>query len=202
MSVITDKARDFWDRISARERNLVILAAVATPIVLALWLGTAIHDGLSAMEKHNNRTRSALLAVEAMRAKGEVKAPVDDVVAVMGIEPLPLDTYIGDAAKKAKFDLNGSISPRAALTKNGFVTNTSSLTLQKRNIEEVKDFLTALETGSKVVMVTSLKLKPDFHDKDKLTVDVDVSTYSREPPKAGSGAGSAGGSDSKSKAGN
>ena len=46
MSAITDKARDFWDRISPRERRLVVIAAIAAPLTLAIWLGLAIHDGL------------------------------------------------------------------------------------------------------------------------------------------------------------
>ena len=36
---VADRARDFWDRISPRERKLVVLLAVALPIVLAIWLG-------------------------------------------------------------------------------------------------------------------------------------------------------------------
>ncbi len=39
---ITDKARDFWERISPRERRLVLLAAVAVPLTIAVWLGLAI----------------------------------------------------------------------------------------------------------------------------------------------------------------
>jgi len=203
MSTITDKARDFWDRISPRERSLVILALVATPLVLALWLGSAIHDGLAAMEHHNDRSRKALVAVEGMRAKGEVKAPVDNVVATMGAEPLSLDTYITHAATKAKFDLKSTITPHGAQTKNGFVTSSSSLQIEKLDIEEVKDFLNALESDSKVVAVTHLELRRDFRDKDKLNLNLEVSTYSKEPPKSGSDAGSAGsGAGSGSSKGN
>jgi Type II secretion system (T2SS), protein M len=196
MSAITDKirdrARDFWDRISSRERNLVALLVIATPIVLAVWLGSAIHDGLDAMEHRNDRTRKALVAVEDMRAKGETKPLVDDSVAAMPTEPLSLQTYITNAAKKAKFDVK-SITPRTPQAKAGFVTTTASLDIDKLDIQQVKDFLNALETDSKVVAVTKLELARDFRDKDKLRVDVEVSTYSREAPKGGSGdSGSAG----------
>ena len=43
---VADRARDFWDRISPRERMLVVLMAVAVPITLAIWLGLSIQDGL------------------------------------------------------------------------------------------------------------------------------------------------------------
>lgn len=189
MSAITDRARDFWDRISPRERILVILAGVATPIVLVIWLGSSISDGLDTMAARNQRTRKALAAVEDMRAKGEVKPPTDDSVAAMTTESLSLDTYIDHAAKAAKIELKSTITPHGEQHKNGFVTNSSSLRLDKIDIEQAKDFLNAIETGSKVVAVTQLELSPDFHDKDKLTLDIEISTYSKEPPPdSGSGA--------------
>jgi hypothetical protein len=147
MSAITDRARDFWDRISPRERNL---------------------------------------------AKGETKPIVDDAVAMMTTEPVPLPTYITNAAKKAKFELKSTITPRGAQPKGGFVTNSASLQVDKLDIGQVKDFLNALEGDSKVVAITKLELDRDFRDKDKLRLDLEVSTYSREAPKAGSDAGSAG----------
>ncbi|MEO8553232.1 MAG: hypothetical protein ABI678_24835, partial [Kofleriaceae bacterium] len=128
MSTIRDRARDFWDRISPRERRLVVIGVIVAPITLALWLGFAIHDGLDAMEQRNNKTRKALVVVEDMRARGQTHAAGDDVIATMGTEPLSLDTYLTNAAKKAHFDMKSTITPHQPVTKNGFVTNTSSVT--------------------------------------------------------------------------
>jgi hypothetical protein len=198
MATISDRARDFWDRISPRERRLVVIAAIAAPLTIALWLGLAIHDGLDAMEMRNERARKALAIVEDLRARGGAHQQNDDVVATMGTEPLSLDTYLTNAAKKAKFELKGSISPRAPQARNGFVTNTSTLSLDKVSIEELKDFLQAVESDSKVVAITHLDMRRDFRDKDKLDVNVEVSTYSKEPPTKGEGTGSgSAGSDAK-----
>src|ERR1043165_6387649 len=41
MSTIQEHARDFWDRISPRERGLVVIAAIAAPITIVIWLGPA-----------------------------------------------------------------------------------------------------------------------------------------------------------------
>src|SRR5258706_16398462 len=127
MSTVSDKARDFWDRISPRERRLVVIAAIAVPITVAIWLGLAIHDGLGAMEARNDRARKALAVLADLRARGQAQLPADDVVATMGTEPLSLDTYLTNAAKKAKFELKVQITPHTPQPKNGFVTNTSSL---------------------------------------------------------------------------
>ena len=93
MSAITDKASDFWARISPRERRLVVIAAIAVPLTIAIWLGLAIRDGLDAMAARNAKTRKALAALTDLRARGQTHAQVDDVVSTMGTEPLSLDTY-------------------------------------------------------------------------------------------------------------
>jgi hypothetical protein len=193
----SDRARDFWDRISPRERRIVIGAAFAAPITIAIWLGLAISDGLNDMEVRNERTRLALDTLADLRARGQVHAPVDDVVATMGFEPTDLDTYLTNAAKKAKFELKSTITPHAKQARNGFVTNTSSLQLDKLTIEQVKDFLGAVESDSKVVAVTHLEVRRDFREKDKLDVNLDVSTYSKEPPAKAEGSGSGSGSGSQ-----
>src|SRR5512143_2591142 len=99
MSAISDKARDFWDRISPRERRLVILLAIAAPVCIAIWLGLSIRDGLVNMEARNERTRKALRVLDGMRAEGTPAQKTDDVVAMIGTEALSLPTYLDTAAK-------------------------------------------------------------------------------------------------------
>jgi hypothetical protein len=191
MSALTDKARDFWDRISPRERRLVLIAAVAVPVTLAIWLGLSIRDGLVDMEARNQKTRKALNVLAGLRAKGETHAKVDDVIAMMGTEPLSLDTYLDNAAKKATFTLK-STTPHPPDKRNGFVTNSVSCTLDDLTIEQLKTFLMEVEMGSKVVAVTHIDLRRDFRDKAKLDVNLEVSTYSKEPPTTTEGTDKAG----------
>lgn len=193
MSTISDKARDFWDRISPRERRLVLIAGIAAPIIIAIWLGLSIRDGLVDMEHRNERTRKALNVLTDLRARGETATKTDDVVSMMGTEPLSLPTYLDNAAKKANFTLK-STSPHPPATRNGFVTNSVTCSLDDLTIEQLKIFLSEIEMGSKVVAVTHIDLRRDFRDKTKLDVQLEVSTYSKEPPPkndAGKGSGSA-----------
>jgi hypothetical protein len=204
MSALTDRARDFWDRISPRERRLVVIAIIATPITIAIWLGLAIHDGLIAMETRNDHARKALAVLDDLRARGGAHEQADDVVATMGTEPLSLDTYLDKAAQKAKFTLKGT-TPHAPQTRNGFVTTSVSASLDDLTMEQLRDFLTEVETQSKAVAITHLELRRDFKAKEKIDVNLDVSTYSKEaPPKGeGGGSGSAGsGGESGAKKGN
>ena len=177
----SDRARDFWDRISPRERRLVIIAAIAAPLTLAIWLGLQIKDGLDAIEARNAKTRRALVVLTDLRARGPMQ-PADDVVATMGVEPLSLDTYLRNAATKAGFSIKGTITPRNAVTRNGFVTNSVSISLDDLELEKVKAFLQEVETASKVVVVTNLDIKRDFKDRKLVDAKLEVSTYSKEKP--------------------
>ncbi|MFT3692144.1 MAG: type II secretion system protein GspM [Kofleriaceae bacterium] len=195
---IQDKARDFWDRISPRERRLVVLAGIIAPITLAFWVAFAIHDGLDAMEARNNTTRKALAALADMRARGTTVGDADPMAALK-TEPEPLDTYITNAAKKAKYNLTSTITPHGE-SKNGVIAiQTKSVTVDKISLEQLKDFLTALETTSKGIAVTKLDIAPDFHDKTLLKADVEITNYYKDQAGQGSGAGSgsATGSDKK-----
>jgi type II secretory pathway component PulM len=192
---IAERVRDFWDRISPRERRLVVIAAIAAPITIAIWLGLSIHDGLVTKEKANEKARKALVVLADLKSRGPSQ-PTDDVVATMGTEPVSLDTYLTNAAQKAGFQLKGT-TPRNAVTRNGFVTNSVSCQVSDLTIDQLKKFLQEIETASKVVVVTRLDLRRDFKTKEKLDATLEVSTYSKEPPKSEAGTGSAGSAEKK-----
>lgn len=185
-----DRARDFWDRISPRERKLVVLLAVAAPITLALWLGFSISDGLEARESRNDEMRRALTILEDLRRRGPYGPPKDDPTKDIGPEPLSLDTYLDNAAKKAGFPLKGT-TPHTPVSRNGFTTTSVSISVDDLEIEKLKTFLQEVETSSKVVVITSLETSRDRRDRTKLDAKMVVSTYSRDKVDANNGAGSA-----------
>ena len=192
MSAVSERARDFWDRISPRERGLVLIAAVVAPLTLVIWLGLAIGDGLTSMQARNDKMRKALAVLADLKARGP-RQPVDDVVSGMPVEPLSLETYLSNAATTAGFVLKGT-TPRTPVTRNGFVTASVSLNASDLTIEQLKKFLQEIESKSKYVAITRLDIgRKEYKGKDKLDVSMEVSTYAREQakkPDAGSGAGS------------
>jgi len=192
----SDRARDFWDRISPRERKLVVLLAIAVPITLAVFLGLQIKDGLDKIDARNSKMRRALVVLTDLRARGPIQ-PADDVVSTMGVEPLSLDTYLRNAANKAGFPIKGTITPRNPVTRNGFVTNSVSIQLDDLELEKLKAFLQEVETASKVVAVTNLDVKRDFKDRKLVDAKLEVSTYSKEKPAGGGEAEKAEGSAAK-----
>ncbi|HEY4179801.1 MAG TPA: hypothetical protein VGM90_23325 [Kofleriaceae bacterium] len=200
MSTVSDRARNFWDRISPRERRMVVVLGACTPLILAIWLGLNIHDGLVAKEANNDQMRKAIVVLADLKVRGVDSTPGDDVVATMGTEPLRLNTYLDDAAKKAGFTLKGT-QTRTPVTRNGFVTTSVGITVSDLTIDELGKFLQEIETASKVVLVTRIDLRRDFKDQEKIDATLEVTTYSREPKKDGesTGSGSASGSGSAEK---
>jgi type II secretory pathway component PulM len=191
MSSATERARDFWDRISPRERGLVVLAAIAVPLTIVIWLGFAIGDGLANMEARNDRMRKALTVIADLKARGPVQ-PADDLVAGMPVEPLALETYLTNAANTAGFVLKGT-TPRNPVIRNGFQTNSVSLNVSDLTLEQLKKFLQEVESKSKYVAVTHLDItRREYKGKDKLDASLEVSTYSREQPKKTEGGADAG----------
>ncbi|MBS1118810.1 MAG: hypothetical protein H6Q90_1038 [Deltaproteobacteria bacterium] len=192
---VSDRARDFWDRISPRERLLVAVGAFALPLTIALWLGLSIRDGLIAMEDRNDKTRRALVIVEDLKARGPAQV-VDDAVAAIPPDPIGLETYVSNAAKKGSLTFKGPIDRRPSVTRNGFMTTSVSCSLDDVTTEQLKGFLQEVET-SKVVAVTHIDLRRDFRDKKKLDVTFEVTTYSRPAQPSGEGSGSSAGSGEK-----
>jgi len=193
---VSEHARDFWDRISPRERGLVLIAAVAAPLTLVIWLGMAIGDGLSSMEARNDKMRKALLVIAELKARGP-QQPVDDVVSGMPVEPLSLETYLTNAAQTAGFVLKGT-TPRTPTTRNGFVTSSVTLLVSDLSLDQLEKFLQAVETKSKYVAVTRLEItRREYKGKDKLDASLEVSTYAKEAAKKPEGSGSDTGSAEK-----
>jgi hypothetical protein len=193
-------ARDFWDRISPRERKLVVFLVVVVPLGLAIWLGLSIRDGLIAMDDRNERTRDAISRVAKMKAAGGVQ---EDPGGKLPDTASPLETYVSKAAEKGGLKFKGPIDSRPKITKNGFVTTTVSCALDDITTDQLKAFLQEIESGALIVAVTHIDVKREWKDKKKIDASFEISTYSNaeKVKQDGGGAGSAEADDPKAKKG-
>jgi len=194
---ISDRARDFWERISPRERGLVVLLGFAVPLTLAIWLGLAIRDGLSDMENRNDKMRRAIDVVADLQARGITNEPKDDVLAQMGTEALPLETYLDKAANKAGFTFKGAVTPNGTIKRDGFVTHSVKVDFGDVTVDQAKTFFQEIESGSKYVAVTHIDARRNYKAKEKLDFTIEVSTYSRDAVKTDSGSAGSGSAEKK-----
>ena len=204
MSDLSDRLRDKWDSITPRERRLVVILGIAVPTILVIWLGLKISDGLDGREKKVQRMRKALKTLQGLRMQGEVNKPTDDALSQMTATLVPLETYVANAADKVGIP-KPKVTPHNGPPKDGFVSQAVEFDVRDVTLTQLKDLLEGLETGSKLVAVTSLKIDKRTRDeeKDKLDARLEVTTYARAAPaEGGSGSGGAGtGSAAKGKGG-
>lgn len=195
MASTIDRMREKWESITPRERNLVMLLGTSTVMVLLLWLGLQIRDGLSAIEKRNEATRKALAALLEFRAKGGNKTPSTPSV-VIGDEPVKLETYLDETAAETPIGNIPRHNKRNDVTEGDYVITSERFALQGVTLPALTEFLEKVESKNHAVVISELQIKRDFREKEKLNVDMVVSTYSKkkvEGAESGSGAGSAAG---------
>jgi hypothetical protein len=190
MATTTDRLREKWESITPRERGMVVLLGLAAVVFILGWLAMQILDGLDTMEKRNAETRKALNALVDFKARGGNKAQNDTAV-VIGDEPVSIETYIDSIAKPLGIDVPG-YGARNETTKEGFRVFTTKIELRETQLDLLKDLLEKLETNNKLVVVTELKIRRNFRDKEKLDVEMSISTYAKAKPAAGEGAAATG----------
>ena len=188
MSII-ETFQTWWERISPREKRIVVIAGIAMPLTLLLWGGLKIHDGLAAREVRNDKMRKALSVLASLRSRGP-SAPTDTTLADMPTEPAKRESYLEAAAKKVNVVIP-RYSPGAVVTKNGFLTHSMRIELNDLTIDQSKSFMEEVEKGSRYVAVTQLAVTRDYKDKDKLDLRLEISAYAKEPPPTAAGSGSA-----------
>lgn len=196
MSTFTDSLRDKWAGISGRERRLVILLGIAVPVVLVIFLGMRISSGMTAIETRNAQLRRALVTVEDLRSRGvtPTSSSGDDAMATIPNEPIDLESYLNSAAEKIGLTIP-SFNRQQPVKKNSFIVNSLRIDLRALSIEQLAEFMAAVEGNSKAVAVTSLTVTRNFGDKSKLDLKLDVAAYAHDKPEeAAETAGGEGGS--------
>ncbi len=188
-----DALRDKWDGITPRERTLVVLLGVSAVATIFLFLAFGISDRLDTMEANNARMRKALGVLEHYRVHGrDGSTAAANPAANIGSEPIKLESYLDKAAQKVGINVP-SYKPRAGATKNGFAVHTIELQVAGLSLEQVRDFLEAIETDNPLVVTNHIVLKRAFNDKEKVDLKLEVSTFSRVAAEGAAAGGNGGG---------
>lgn len=191
-----DSLRNKWESITPRERRMVVLLGASVVVILVLYVSLAIRDGMVALEKKNERSRRALQALTALKARPVTAASEAEIPS----EPVPLVSYLFTAAQKAGVTL-GAVPTRDA-TRGSYSVRGATIELRDISLEQATDLLEAIENDSKTVVVTGLQLRRNFRDKAKLELSVEVSAYSKTAAQpAGDGAGTGTGTGGNGRSG-
>jgi type II secretory pathway component PulM len=181
-----DRLREKWESITPRERRMVVLLGASAVIVLVLYVALDIRDGMTALERKNTRSRTALAALTTLKAR-PTEANSDQPV--IPAQPVRLESYLYTAASKAGVTLGG-VNTRGNTPRGSYTVHGATVELRDLTLQQATDFLEAIE-GDRLVAVTGLQLRRNFRDKAKVELSIEVSTYSKAAEDAaGSGSGS------------
>jgi hypothetical protein len=189
MAARMEGIQDRWERITPRERGLVILLGLTMVGLLLTWVGYTIRDGLAGREKRNEAARSALEALAEYRTNAAQVSGTGPTVKIPE-EAVELEEYLEKISTDVGIKIPG-YSSRPGAAKGKFMEKSTKIEINGLSILELKDLLEKIESESKLVVITELHIKRHFRDHDKLDVDLVVATYYQKPEEGSGGEASA-----------
>ncbi|HTM21366.1 MAG TPA: type II secretion system protein GspM [Kofleriaceae bacterium] len=175
----TDKLRERWERITPRERMLVMLLGGGLVVVLLAWVWLTISGGLDDLAAKNEQKRDALRQLDRYRrdkAMGlsETSAPKVEIPG----QPIELESYLERISKDVGVQIP-KYNNQPEGTKGNYTQVSTKVQIQELDIAQLKDLLSRIETGGGgVVIVDELHVKRGFSQgNDKLQATLVVSTF-------------------------
>lgn len=189
-----------WNRMSARERRLLSILGSSLASCALLLVGYLVFDSIQVMNRENRDMRDAIEAIAKHSDEyRDGKARAELQAKRIGNEPPQLAADLEAAAKEAGIQIPETADRPDAAAGKRYVEHSLDVKLRKVDLKSLATFLSKVETGRALVLITRLGIRRSFGG-DGSTVDVDLTatTYerlkdgSKKPPaKTGAAAGKA-----------
>jgi hypothetical protein len=186
-----------WNRMSVRERRLISILGGAFAFCAVALVAYLMVDSLQTMAQENQDMRNAINDIAKHSDDyREAKAKVEAQQKRIGNEPPQLAADLEAAAKAAGIQIpETSDRPDAAAGKR-YVEHSLDVKLRKVDLKSLATFLSKVETGKSLILVTRLQVRRSFGgDGTNVDVDLTATTYerlkdtSKKPPVKGAAAG-------------
>jgi Tfp pilus assembly protein PilO len=187
-----------WGRMSIRERRLISILGSAFAVCAILLVGYLVFDRLQSMGQENQDMRDALDAIAKHSDEyRDGKARAEAQALRIGNEPPQLAADLEAAAKEAGIQIPETVDRPDTAAGKHYVEHSLDVKLRKVDLKSLATFLSKVETGHALVLVTRLQIRRSFGgDGTNVDVDLTATTYERlkdgakKPPlKAGAGKG-------------
>ena len=187
--IIIDKIkglRDWYERLSQRERALIATMGVTFVITLALIVGFVINDGLTTIGERNDAMRQALRDLDTHRdAYLKMKAKESQMETRLGQTPVALGGFLEQAAKESGIAIPDMTDRPPASAGKGWTEKSIDLRLSKVKLDALANFMKRVETGPNLVVTTGLLVRTRDDKHQELDVEMTISTYERAKKKKG-----------------
>lgn len=169
-----------WNRMAPRERRLVGGLIGVVGVVVVLVIGFLIIDSLSDIAQANDDTREALAAIAKHRDEYlEAKSRMVAQEVRIGSEPPQLAADLESAAHDAGFQIAESTDVPPVPVGKRYLEHRADVKLRQVDLKSLSKFLSKLETGRRLIVVTRLSVRKRFSEADKLDVELTATAYER-----------------------
>ena len=190
-----------WNRMSARERRLILALGGAFACIAVALVAYLLVDSLQNMAQENQEMRDAINDIaKHSEAYRDAKAKVVAQQQRIGNEPPQLAADLEAAAKEAGIQIPETSDRPDAPAGKRYIEHSLDVKLRKVDLKSLASFLKKVETGKNLILVTRLQIRRSFGgDGSNLDVDLTATTYERlkDTGKKTTGKGGASGGKGK-----
>jgi hypothetical protein len=175
-----------WGRMSARERRLISVLAGSFVLCGVALVAYLMVDSLQTMAQENQDMRDAINDIAKHSDEyRDAKAKVEAQRKRIGEEPAQLAADLEAAAKEANIQIPETADRPEAPAGKRYVERNLDVKLRKVDLKSLATFLSKVETGKSLILVTRLQIRRSFGG-DGTNVDVDLTATTYERLKDGS----------------
>jgi len=186
-----------WNRMSLRERRLLSLLGGAIVGCGVLVVGYLVFGSYQTLSEKNQELREAIddIAKHSDKYRDD-KARAELQQKRIGSEPTQLAADLEAAAKEAGIQIPETADRPDVASGKHYVEHSLDVKLRKVDLKSLATFLSKVETGKTLILVTRLGIRRSFGGEGT-TVDVDLTATTWErlkdsakrPPAKGATAG-------------
>jgi Tfp pilus assembly protein PilO len=169
-----------WNRMAPRERRLVSVLAGAVLAVLVAVVAVLTAQTLAEIRESNDAAREALADIAKHRDEFlEAKSRMLAQEVRIGSEQPQLAADLDAAASESGIQIPESAPRPAVPVGRRYLEHSVDVTLRQVDLLSLSKFLSKLETGRRLIVITRMNIKRSFAEGEKLNVSLTATTYER-----------------------
>ena len=163
-----------------RERRLAGILGGAAVVVLVVVVALITMQSLGEIKEDNEASREALAAISKHRDEFlEAKSKVLALEVRIGQEAPQLAADLEAAAKEVNIQIPETQSRPAVAVGKRYMEHSVDVTLRQVDLLSLSRFLSKVETGRRVIVISRMSVKRAFAEGEKLNVSLTATSWER-----------------------
>lgn len=182
-----DQLRDYYLRLSDRERYIVLASSIGGALILGLIIVTTCVGAISSMKRKIDDNRLVLAQIETLKRSYEAsKRDVDKLEELINRTPpsFSLASHLESLAQTYNVQPD-SMNPKPVPPNDLYAENQVEVRIPKVTLPALVDYLHKIENSEGFIRVNSLNMKPNYSDPAYLSVVFTVSVFTSKAAGGG-----------------